>query len=251
MSKQFGIDIRLGDLDLTQLVKKAWHGANLSVNQVIGLVGGSGLALISALVTLALIPVVSFYFLRDWGSIIAKLQRLVPRYQEQTLLRLAREADQVLASFLRGQLFVMLCLGIFYSIALSIIGVQLSFVIGMLSGLLSFVPYLGFIIGFLLASLTVLMQHPEGVYVLYVLGVYGAGQVLESFVLTPLLLGGKIGLHPVAVIFAILAGGQLFGFTGVLLALPVAAVLLVVLRFLQGQYIKSEFYQSQPKTSDS
>lgn len=231
------------DIDLQNTLRKSWQEAGQSIANVLGIVGQSGAALIGLVVTLALIPLLSFYFLRDWPKLLSRIHSLIPRYQEKTFVRLAKESDAVLGAFLRGQLSVMLTLGIVYSVGLSLVGLDLAFLVGFLAGLISFVPYLGFILGLLMATLLFLMQSPEPIQMLYVLGVFGFGQLLESFILTPLLLGGKIGLHPVAVIFAVLAGGQLFGFTGVLLALPVAAVIVVLLRYLQEKYVDSGYYK--------
>ena len=160
-----------------------------------------------------------------------KLLNLVPTGWQPTLRHLAMECDEVVGAFLRGQLLVMIALGLFYALGLWLIGLDLGVLIGLLSGLAAVVPYLGFIVGIIAASAAAIFQHPEWLIpVLLVWVVYGAGQMLESVVFTPLFVGDRIGLHPVAVIFAVLAGGQLFGFAGVLLALPVAAVVVVLLR---------------------
>jgi predicted PurR-regulated permease PerM len=161
---------------------------------------------------------------------------------EPTVSMLARESDQVLGSFLRGQLTVMVCLGVLYSIGLWLAGLEWPLAIGMLAGLVSFVPYLGVIFGLLTASIAVLIQSQELLQLVWVLLVFGTGQTLEGMVLTPWLVGDRVGLHPVAVIFAVLAGGQLFGFMGILLALPVASVLAVMLRHARERYRESEFY---------
>ncbi|MBV8156624.1 MAG: AI-2E family transporter, partial [Dyella sp.] len=151
-------------------------------------------------------------------------------------------ADSVLGAFVRGQLLVMLALGIFYGAALTIMGLSVGPLIGMVAGLLSFVPYLGFIVGFGSALIAALVQYGDWSHVLIVVGIFTVGQLLEGYVLVPRLVGEKIGLHPVAVIFAVLAGGYLFGFLGVLLALPAASVILVVLRYLSERYRQSDLY---------
>lgn len=138
----------------------------------------------------------------------------------------------------------MLCLAVIYSVGLSIVGLDLGILIGMLAGVISFVPYLGFVVGIVLAGLAAIMQYQEAIYVLYIAIVFGFGQAIEGMVLTPLLVGDRIGLHPVAVIFAVLAGGQLFGFVGILLALPVAAIIAVILRYLHERYIESGLYSN-------
>ena len=148
----------------------------------------------------------------------------------------------MLGAFFRGQMLVMIVLSVVYTVGLMIVGIDTALLIGALSGMVSFVPYLGFIVGIVVASVAALMQFQDIIPVLYVAIVFGIGQMLEGMLLTPLLVGDKIGLHPVAVIFAVLAGGQLFGFVGILLALPVAAVIAVVLRHMHGHYKQSELY---------
>lgn len=202
----------------------------------------SGLTLALWVTNLVLIPVVTFYLLRDWDHLLATLHDMIPRQWEPVTTRLAREADTVLGAFLRGQLLVMLALAVIYSIGLWLVGLELALIIGLIAGLASFVPYLGFILGILLAGVAALVQFQEWQPLLLVALVFGIGQMLESMLLTPWLVGDKIGLHPVAVMFAVMAGGQLFGFVGILLALPVAAVLVVLLRELHRRYRHSGFY---------
>jgi predicted PurR-regulated permease PerM len=148
----------------------------------------------------------------------------------------------VLGAFLRGQLTVMLALGVLYAAGLSIVGVDFALLIGLIAGLVSFVPYLGLIVGIIIATIAVLFQSHDITQVLWVFGVFAIVQLLEGTVLTPLLVGDKIGLHPVTVIFAVMAGGQLFGFFGILVALPVAAVLAVIMRHLRASYKQSQIY---------
>jgi predicted PurR-regulated permease PerM len=180
--------------------------------------------------------------MRDWDTIVVYIRNMLPRDTEQTAIRLFTESDEVLSAFLRGQLLVMALLGVIYSVGLMIVGLELALLIGMLAGLASIVPYLGFIVGLTAASIAVIIQYQELYPLLYVAIVFGIGQAMEGMVLTPLLVGDRIGLHPVAVIFAILAGGQLFGFTGILLALPVAAVVMVFVRYYHQRYILSDYY---------
>jgi predicted PurR-regulated permease PerM len=203
----------------------------------------SGMGIITWMTNAVLIPVVAFYLLRDWDTMIAHIQRLIPRSIEPTVVRLSRESDQVLGAFVRGQLLVMLALGIFYGLALTLVGISIGPLIGMIAGLLSFVPYLGFMIGFVAALVAALVQYGDWTHVLLVCGVFTVGQLLEGYVLVPRLVGGKIGLHPVAVIFAVLAGGHLFGFLGVLLALPAASVVVVLLRYVFARYRESDLYK--------
>ena len=206
----------------------------------------SSLALIGWLTNLVLIPVVGFYLLRDWDLMMAKLRSLLPRQREPQVVGLAGECHEVLGAFVRGQLLVMLALGVIYSTGLMLVGLELGLLIGMLAGLAAIVPYMGFIIGIGAALVAGLFQFGGELYpMLGIVAVFMVGQALEGMVLTPLLVGDRIGLHPVAVIFAILAGGELFGFTGVLLALPVAAVIMVLLRHVHDLYKESDMYAGE------
>ncbi len=209
---------------------------------VIGQLSRSSLGVVMWLTNLVLIPVVGFYLLRDWDRMVAYIDSVLPRSIQPTVAYLAHQSDLVLGAFVRGQLLVMLALGVFYGAALSLVGLSVGPLIGMVAGLLSFVPYLGFMVGFGAAIIAALVQYGDWSHVLLVGGVFLAGQLLEGYVLVPKLVGDKIGLHPVAVIFAVLAGGYLFGFLGVLLALPAASVIMVVLRYLFERYRLSELY---------
>lgn len=225
-----------------------WDTASGVVSNLLAYATRSGGVLAAWLANLLLIPIVTFYLLRDWDEFIAGISHLLPRDLEPEIAHIARDADLRLSAFLRGQLLVMFVLGAVYSIGLWLAGVKFALLIGMLAGIVSFVPYLGFIVGIVVASVAVLMQTHDPVQLIPVAAVFGVGQVIEGMFLTPLLVGDKIGLHPVAVIFAVLAGGQLFGFLGVLLALPVAAVLAVIVRDLHRRYIDSAIYKpKEPK----
>ncbi|GLQ92268.1 AI-2E family transporter [Dyella acidisoli] len=213
-----------------------------SIGTVLGKLSRSGLGVVAWLTNVVLIPVVWFYLLRDWDRLVAWIDRMLPRSVEPTVAHLARESDMVLGAFVRGQLLVMLALAIYYGVALTLIGISVGPLIGMVAGLLSFVPYLGFITGFAAAIIASLVQHGDWTHLMMVVGVFIIGQLLEGYVLVPRLVGEKIGLHPVAVIFAVLAGGYLFGFLGVLLALPAASVILVLLRYLAQRYRQSDLY---------
>lgn len=191
-----------------------------------------------------LIPVVTFYLLKDWHVVLTKVHTLIPIAYQHTVVKLARECDEVLAEFLRGQLTLMLALSVLYGLGLWIVGLEFALLIGLLAGVLSFVPYLGFIVGIGIAGITGFMQFHDAYHLLYIVLVFGVVQVLESVLLSPLLIGDRVGLHPVMVIFATIAGGQLFGFTGVLLALPVAAVLVVLLRYAYQCYLGSDLYSA-------
>lgn len=229
---------------LREMLSQQWgQGGNIIFN-IFKSVSNSGMLIMVWIGNLVLIPVVTFYLLRDWDILVARVHELLPRSKEPVIKKLAIESDNVLAAFLRGQFMVMILLGIIYSLGLKIAGLKLALLIGMLAGMVSFVPYLGFIVGIVAASVAMLLQTQD-IYQLWpVIAVFGVGQMLEGMVLTPMLVGDKIGLHPVAVIFAVLAGGQLFGFIGVLLALPVAAVIAVMLRHLHSQYLSSSLYET-------
>lgn len=228
-----------------------WQQAGGVASTLIGGLSKSGLAIAGWVSTLLLVPVVTFYFLRDWPQLIGRVREMVPRPLEPTVTRLAQQSDEVLGAFLRGQVSVMLVLGAIYAFGLSLVGIDLAFLIGMGAGLLSFVPYLGAFLGVAAGLIAALVQHGDWLHVALVLLVFGVGQVLESFVLTPWMVGDRIGLHPVAVIFAIMVGGQLFGFLGVLLALPVAAVVMVLLRYAHTRYLQSEWYGTEPSLPGS
>lgn len=227
---------------LVDVLKDYWQQAGGFTSSVLGGLSKSGMAVLAWVANLVLLPVLIFYLLRDWDVLVARIHELLPRAVEPTVSRLARESDEVLGAFLRGQLSVMLALGTIYSIGLWLVGIEVGLLIGMVAGLVSFIPYLGAIIGVGAGVVAALVQYGDLWHVFLVLAVFGFGQTIESFLLTPWLVGDKIGLHPVAVIFAIMAGGQLFGFFGVLLALPVAAVGMVLLRYLHERYTASALY---------
>lgn len=219
-----------------------WQQIGGFAKQILTTLTKSGLAMIAFLTNLILIPVVTFYLLRDWDILVAKVHALLPRQYEPRIGRIARESDAVLGEFLRGQLLVMLTLSTVYAIGLSMLGLDFALLIGLLAGLVSFVPYLGFIVGIGLAGAAASFQFHDIAHLLGVLAVFSLAQLLEGMVLTPKLVGDKIGLHPVAVIFSVMAGGQLFGVFGILLALPVAAVIMVLLRHLREFYTSSGMY---------
>lgn len=197
----------------------------------------SGGALAAAVISLFLIPIITFYMLRDWDIIVARLGALVPSDERETIFRLARETDEVLGAFLRGQILVMLGLAVIYSAGLALVGLKFALAIGVVAGLVSFVPYLGFVFGIALAGVTVMLEPDPLLRLGGVVATFSIAQFIEGSVLTPKLVGDRIGLHPVMVIFAVAAGGQLFGFFGILLALPAAAVLSVLIRFAYRRYL--------------
>lgn len=251
LQTNLGIELTIPDVErIKSVIAKNLEEVGDMAVSVISYVSRSGLALAGWLASIVLIPVVTFYMLRDWDKFVAGIRDLLPRHVEPTISELARESDEVLGAFLRGQLTVMVSLGTFYSVGLWLAGLQWSLAIGMLAGLVSFVPYLGVIFGLLTAGVAVLIQSQDMLQLVWVLLVFGAGQALEGMVLTPWLVGDRVGLHPVAVIFAVLAGGQLFGFMGILLALPVASVLAVLLRHLRRHYHSSVFYGEAEQAGD-
>ena len=252
MERRFGIEIsEWMDPDrLIEWVRGHWQQAGGVATTFMSYVSRSGFALIALIVNLVLVPILTFYFLRDWDVLVARVSQLIPRDHYATVTRLARESDESLAAFLRGQFLVMLAQGAFYAIGLQLIGLRLGILVGLIAGLISFVPYLGATVGLIMMLLAAVVQAQGFDWQLLILGtiVFTAGQLFESYVLTPRLVGDRIGLHPVAVIFAVMAGGQLFGFVGMLIALPVAAVANVLLRFAHERYRASRLYTGTPST---
>ena len=240
LNATFGIQIdpNLGTLKTWLTEKATQEGASWLPTLQTG-----ALAIVGILANLLLIPVVMFYLLKDWDVMMARVAALTPRPWVDAVNRVARAMDQVIGEFMRGQVAVMAALSAYYALALWIAGVNYALPIGLLTGVLSFVPFLGFGLGLILATLVALLQFADWTGVAWVGGIYLIGQVLESYVITPRLVGERVGLHPVAIIFALAAFGQLFGFVGVLLAVPLAAVLLVALRELRGVYEASDFYR--------
>lgn len=244
LEQRFGITLDFADPNkLIEMLKGHWKEAGGVATAVLAKVSSSGLTVLGWAAQLVLIPVVTFYLLRDWDVLVARVNELLPRAIEPTITRLARESDEVLGAFLRGQISVMLSLGTLYAIGLWLVGLDVGPLIGMIAGLISFVPYLGAIVGLGMGLIAAIVQYQDWAHVFMVLAVFGIGQTVEGYVLVPKLVGDKIGLHPVAVIFAVLAGGELFGFLGVLLALPAAAVVMVLLRYLHEKYTASQLYQ--------
>jgi len=240
---QWGIHIALDVVSLKAWAAKLldanledWIGTALSSARL----GGS--VLLSLVGNAILVPVVLFYLLIDWASLVARAQALIPPRLRESSLAFLAECDQVLGQYMRGQLLVMVALAAYYSIALALAGFDLALPLGVFTGLAIAIPYVGFGIGLVLSTLAALLQFGTLKGLLLVLAVYGIGQLLESFVLTPRLVGERIGLNPLAVIFALLAFGTLFGFVGVLVALPASAVMLVALRRARRAYLGSRLY---------
>lgn len=243
------IDIWPGGADfdvssIQRLITEHWSSAGGVASVLAGKLFSSGTALITVLMNLLLIPVILFYLLRDWHDLIAWIGAQIPRQYLPICRRLATEIDDVLGHFVRGQLVVMVVLGSIYVLGLWLAGLDLALVIGFGAGLVSFVPYLGVISGLLISAVAILVQTGDPAALIWVGLVFGIGQIMEQVVLQPLLLGEMIGLHPVWVIFAVLAGGQLFGFVGVLLALPAASAISVLGRFGAERWRSSQTYQA-------
>jgi predicted PurR-regulated permease PerM len=243
ISERFGLrpdSIDLGGLK--QSLMSHWQTVGNIAGKFIAKISASGQLVLLWTSYILLVPVVTFYLLRDWDILVAKIRELIPRKHEVVVVKLVKNGDEVLAEFFRGQLLLMFAQAVFYSIGLWIVGLEFSLLIGLTAGLVSFVPYLGLIVGIVVAGIAAFMQFHDVIHIVYVLIVFGAGQALEGMVLTPLLVGDRIGLHPVAVIFSVMAGAQLFGLFGMLIALPLAAVITVLLRYFHEQYLNSDFY---------
>ena len=230
---------------LIELLRSHWEQAGGMAKTVLGYLSRSGFALLGVVANVVLMPVLAFFFLRDWDKFVERVAALIPRDHESTVSRLALASSDMLGAFLRGQFLVMLILGVLYGLGLWAVGLDLGVLIGVLAGALTFVPYLGPVTVVVFGGVASLVQYGDWPHLLGVLAVFGVGQVIESYFLTPKLVGDRIGLHPVAVIFAVLAGGQLFGFLGMLLALPVAAVANVLLHYAVERYRASRIYQGE------
>ncbi len=217
---------------------------------MMGYASKSGAALIVFVSNLVLLPILSFYILRDWPKLIARLREALPRSIEPKIVQLVIESNEVLGGFLRGQFMVMVCLGAIYAFGLWLVGLSSGLLIGFLAGMVAFVPYLGATFGIVAAVIASLIQFGDVQHLLLVAAVFAVGQTIESFLLTPWLVGDRIGLHPVMVIFAIMAGGQLFGFMGILLALPVASVVNVLYKHMHEHYLNSNIYGAHVETQN-
>ncbi|MCP5245368.1 MAG: AI-2E family transporter [Burkholderiales bacterium] len=227
---------------IKQAMSGHWHSAGGMAAKLLPSLTSGGMAIVEFFVNLLLVPVVLFYLLRDWNQIVKQFDEMIPRYWHNQVVSLAKETDRILAEFLRGQLSVIFIMSICYITGLWLVGLEFALPIGLVAGILVFVPYLGMIVGLTLATFAALMQFQGWAGVIPVWIVFAIGQLLEGMLITPWLVGDRIGLHPVMVIFALLAFGQLFGFFGILLALPVSAVLLVWLRHIQSHYLESDLY---------
>lgn len=239
---------------LTKIVGDRLPDLNKSLGEIVtegakwmitflGSIWAGGQALFSIVTLLVIAPVIAFYVLYDWHKMIAKVDSWVPRRNRETVRELAREMDRAIAGFVRGQAGVGLVLGAFYAVALTLAGLNFGFLIGMLSGLISFIPYVGSLTGLLLAAVVAIAQFwPEWKWILLIIVIFFSGQFLEGYILQPKLVGESVGLHPVWLMFALFAFGYLFGFVGLLLAVPIAAAMGVLIRFGLKQYMASSLY---------
>jgi predicted PurR-regulated permease PerM len=234
----------LPPLDWSSQLADNWQSLGKIVARTGKQITGSGLSLLVGLANIALAPVVAFYLMRDWDILVKRALGIVPRAWQSQVSTMVVEADEVVGSFLRGQFIVMCALGVIYGTGLWLLGLELALLLGVIAGLASMVPYLGFLVGIVASGIAAYSQFQEWGVLLWVLLIFGVGQVIESMILTPVLVGDRIGLHPVAVIFALMAGGQLAGFVGVLIALPVAAVITVFMRHAIAEYRRSDLYDS-------
>ncbi len=244
MLKSLGINIALDVASVKAFVLK-YLNANVEdgISALLSSLKVGGSLALTIVGNAILIPVALFYLLMDWENFVERAVQLVPPRMRSAYDSFISEADEVLGQYLRGQMLVMLILAVYFTIGLSLFGLDLALPIGVFTGLAIFVPYVGFGVGLVLALLAGLLEFASIKAVVMVAVVYGAGQLIESLYLTPRLVGERIGLHPLAVIFALLAFGQLFGFVGVLIALPASAVLLVAIRRVQTQYLASDLYR--------
>ena len=224
----------------------------IAVKWLINLLAGvwrGGLALFNAISLILVTPIVSFYLLRDWDKIIAKIDGWLPRPSAPAIRTVMRDIDITIAGFVRGQGTVCLFLAVFYGIGLTIVGLDFGLLLGVVTGLISFIPYFGMLVGMVTAVAIAIFQFDSIVEVIFVLAVFGLGLGIESMFLTPKLVGEKVGLHAVWVIFVLMVGGAAFGFTGVLLAVPVAATIGVLVRFFLAKYLESPLYSGGDSSS--
>lgn len=216
---------------LTGLLKSIWN---------------SGVAVVNLLSLIFITPIVTFYILRDWDVMVAKANSLLPKKHAGTIRDLAGQIHTTLAGYIRGQTNVCLFLAVFYTIGLSLVGLEFALFVGIATGILSFIPYVGSLFGLLTSTLLAFFQFDDWYHVAIVAAIFIVGQVIEGSIVSPKFVGDKVGLHPVWIIFGMLAGGSLFGFVGILIAVPVTAVIGVLLRFAIKQYVKHNNVVSSP-----
>ncbi|MFZ6873886.1 AI-2E family transporter [Undibacterium sp. Di27W] len=243
MLNEFGIKVRLDSTGIKTLLTEQMASSGEVIGKaVLNSIRVGGTAVLGMVANLLLIPIVLFYLLMDWHALIRRLSHFIPRRFVHVTANAVAEVDDILAQYLRGQILVMIVLAVYYSVALSIARFDLALPVGIITGFLVFIPYLGYGLGLVLALIGAILQFDGFSGLLSVAIIYGIGQMLESFYLTPRLVGERIGLHPLTVIFALMAFGQLFGFIGILIALPASAVISVAVKHLRVSYLKSHFY---------
>lgn len=247
VSHNFNVERMELDTDQISKVVMEYVQTNYSADSIQAMalkIAQSGLSFLSIGGTIVLIPVIAFYFLLDWNRMLESMREFIPHKYKDSTLKIVGECHSVLGAFVKGQFLVMVLLGIVYAVGLQLVGLEVGLIIGMVAGLCSIIPYLGFGVGIIAAIIACFFQFGvDPKHLLMVLAVFGGGQLVEGYILQPFLLGDKIGLSPVAVVFAVLAGAQLGGFIGMLIALPVAAVIVVLLKHLKDLYQDSQFYK--------
>lgn len=243
MLAEFGIKVRLDSTGIKNLLSDQMASSGDIIGKaVLNSIRVGGTAVLGMVANLLLIPIVLFYLLMDWHSLIKRLSHFIPRRFVKSVAHAVEEVDDILAQYLRGQILVMIVLAVYYSVALSIARFDLALPVGIITGFLVFIPYLGYGLGLVLALIGAILQFDGFSGLMSVAIIYGIGQMLESFYLTPRLVGERIGLHPLTVIFALMAFGQLFGFIGILIALPASAVISVAVKHIRTSYLNSPFY---------
>lgn len=205
----------------------------------------SGLALANLISLLVITPVVAFYLLKDWEAFTQGAKNLLPKTFQVHATELFQNIDLIIRAFIKGQTLVCLTLSVFYALSLKILGLDFAIVVGTLSGIIAFIPYVGALSGILISLLIGISQFGVSSHLFFIIAIFVTGIILEGYVLSPILIGDRVGLHPLWIIFAILAGGSLLGFAGVLLAVPLAATIGVLIRFSLKHYKKSRLYLSK------
>ena len=228
--------------NLEELIKNNIGNSMKFIAKVLKALLSNGFALVNLLSLLLIMPIVTFYMLRDWDSFTKKAESLLPKKSKKSIKTTLKDIDKIIAGFIRGQLSVCFILGIFYSIGLKLVGLELGILVGFIAGIISFIPYVGSITGFVIGCALAFAQYGDITHVLYVAGVFMLGQFIEGNFLTPKLVGESVGLHPVWVMFALLAGGVLLGFLGLMLAVPLAAIIGVLVRLAIKRYKLSSLY---------
>lgn len=242
------IDKYLGSIDNSSLENAKAAIGNVSggiitfVTKILGNVLRSTLAVVNLLLLIFITPVVTFYFLRDWDKMVVKIHSWLPPAHEGVVVEQAKLIDRALSGYIRGQTNVCLILGTYYAIGLTVVGLDFGLFIGLGAGILAFIPYVGVLFGLVVGLIVAFFQFGDSLHMGLVVGVFAVGQFIEGNFITPKLVGDKVGLHPVWIIFGMLAGAALFGFVGVLLAVPVTAIIGVLVRFALDKYLKSPFY---------